>query len=200
MMDDSGDDQATVAPIKRGPGRPRKPVVEREPLREAHRENTEKPVNMRAKPNWENIDPNASDTPDRLRIDPSLIPEGMSLQWVTSTIYGQETRQRRSGFESKGWTPVHQEDFDGQFDGMFMAKGETSEITVDGLVLMARPEHLTRAAQRRDKLNAMKQVQIKEHALHGGDIGVTAFDAQHPSALRSNKVNKTMERIEVPED
>src|SRR3954466_12509514 len=53
--------------VKRGPGRPRKIVAaatEREPLREPAK------LKMRAKPNWETMDP-ADDTenPDRLRIE-----------------------------------------------------------------------------------------------------------------------------------
>ena len=167
--------------------------------RESLREDSAKPLNMRAKPNWENIDANAEDTPDRLRIDPSLIPEGMALQWVTSQVYGQDVPQHRAGFEKKGWTPVHQEDFEGQFNGMFMPKGHDGEINMDGLVLMARPKQMNDAAQKRDKLKAMEQVQIKERALRGGDIPIS-LDAQHPSAVRQNRINKSMERIEVPKD
>ncbi len=199
MMDDSGEDtQATPAPVKRGPGRPRKvSYIQRDPLRES----AAKPLNMRAKPNWETIDPNAADTPDRLHIDASKIPEGMSLQWVTNSVYGQEMTQHRGKFEAKGWTPVHQEDFDGQFNGMFMNRGAEGEINVDGLVLMARPVELTEAARKRDKLKAMGQVHIKEQGLMNG-TGMKAgpFDPSHPTALQSNKINKTMERIEVPED
>ena len=182
--------------VKRGPGRPRtSPYSEREPIREAQ----EKPLKMRAKPNWESIDASAEDTPDRLRIDPSLIPEGMSLQWVTTSVYGQDVPQHRSSFEKKGWTPVHQDDFDGQFDGMFMARGADGEINNNGLVLMARPKEISDLAKRKDKARALEQVAIKEKALRGGELPVT-LDATHPSALRTNRVSKTMERIEVPKD
>lgn len=196
MTDEANNNQAAPAPVKRGPGRPRKNFSEREPIRES----INKPMKMRAKPNWESIDPNAPDTPDRLHIDASLIPEGMSLQWVTSTVFGQDVPQHRGKFESRGWTPVHQEDFDGQFNGMFMQKNSDGEINVDGLVLMARPAHLTRNAVKRDKLKAMNEVRIKEQGLLSGDVSVGPFDPTHPSALRSNKINKTLERIEVPEE
>src|SRR3989304_2837918 len=120
--------------IKRGRGRPRKNLAPEESAKAPPKQ-----FKMKAKPNWENSDPDQEDTPDRLRINPALIPEGMAAQWVTDSVYGQGVPQHRADFERKGWTPVHQEDFDGQFDGMFMPKGKTGEIIVDGLVLMMRP-------------------------------------------------------------
>lgn len=186
-------------PVKRPRGRPRKnplPAMEREPMREPVKTQN---LKMRAAPNWEDVDPNAIDSPDRLRIDPSLIPDGMSAQWVTSTVIGQPVSQHRAEFERKGWTPVHQSDFDGQFDGLFMPKGAEGEITQEGLVLMVRPAEMTRKAQLADKKKAYDQVRIKEQALTGGDIGVT-LDSRHQTAIGSNKINRSMERIEIPEN
>lgn len=185
-------EEIPVVPVKRGRGRPRKnPVIEREPIRETK-------YKMRAKPNWEDMGDFEEETPDRLRIDPKLIPDGMSLQWVTETVYGQPVPQRRALFEKRGWTPVHSEDFDGRFDGMFTPKGSQGEINMEGLVLMARPKTMTEKAKLADKQRAREQVFIKEQALRGGDMPVS-LDAQHPTAVRSNKINKTIERIEIPE-
>jgi hypothetical protein len=116
-------------------GRPRKNM----PPKEAPKALPKMAYKMKAAPNWEGIDAEAEDTPDRLRIPPHMIPEGMSLQWVTNTVLGQPVQQHRAQFEKKGWTPVHQEDFDARFDGMFMQKGADGEINYEGLVLMARP-------------------------------------------------------------
>lgn len=154
---------------------------------------------MKAKPNWEDIDVDAPDTPDRLRIDPSLVPPGMSLQWVTDSVYGQPVPQHRAEFEKRGWTPVHQEDFDNVYDGLFMPKGMAGEIRVEGMVLMARPEELTKRAKALDRRRANEVVRIKEQALRGGDIN-TSLDSQHPSALQTNRINRSMERIEIPKD
>ena len=175
--------------VRRGPGRPRK----EEPRPILHK--------MKAKPNWEEIDPESFDetTPDKLRISPDLIPEGMSLQWVTDSVYGQPVPQHRAEFEKKGWTPVHQEDFDGVYDGMFMPRGADGEIKMDGLVLMARPEELTLRARLRDKQEAINRVRIKEQAWLGGDVKTT-LDSRDPVAVRSNRITRTMERIEVPQD
>lgn len=187
-----------TTPLKRKPGRPRKAEAQAAPApapaaKPKHR--------MKAKPNWEDIDPTVLDetTPDRLRIDPDLVPEGMSLQWVTDSIYGQPVPQHRADFEKRGWTPIHQEDFDGVFDGMFMPKGAPGEIKIEGMVLMARPAEITRRAKLRDKREADERIRIKEQALRGGDVNTT-LDSRHPSALANNRVVRTMERIEIPND
>lgn len=174
---------------KRGPGRPRK------------EESAAPKWQMKAKPNWEDIDPATLDvtTPDKLRIAPDLVPDGMSLQWVTESVYGQPVPQHRAEFEKKGWTPVHQDDFDGIYDGMFMPKGAPGEIKMDGLVLMARPIELTRRAQRRDKQEAIDRVRLKEQAWLGGDVN-TSLDSRDPSALKANRISRSMERLEVPKD
>lgn len=185
----------TPAPIKRPRGRPRKVVVERE----AKREPISSRYQMKAKPNWETVDPLAEDSPDRLHIDPSLIPDGMSAMWVTDSVFGQGVPQHRARFEKGGWTPVHQSDFDGRFDGMFMPKGVDGEIAVEGMVLMMRPKELTDKAKARDRQKAREQVAIKEQAWKQGDLGTT-LDARHPSAVNSNKISRTVERIAVPED
>ncbi len=188
-----------IAPIKRGPGRPRKIVAADSP--ELQQKSPAQPrYKMKAKPNWDDEDADGlpDESPDRLGIDPALVPEGMSLQWVTDSVYGQAVPQHRARFEKRGWTPVHQEDFDSVFDGMFMPKGMDGEIKVDGMVLMARPAEMTRKAVRDERRRAQEVIRIKEQALRGGDIN-TSLDSQHPSALKTNRINRTMERIEIPE-
>lgn len=176
------------------PKRGRPAAVEREEKHES------KPsLKMRAKPNWTDIDPTDTDSPDKLHIPANMVPPGMSLQWVTDTVLGQPFPQHRAGFEKKGWTPVHQEDFDGQLDGMFMPKGTDGEIKMTGMTLMARPKELTDLARKRDRREALEQVAIKEQSLKGGDIRVS-LDSQHPSAVGFNKINKSIERIQIPED
>jgi len=194
------EDQAV--PLKRKRGRPPKQKsagIEREPQREVQQK-AGKSIKMRAKPNWEQIDPNAVDTADRLAVPAHLIPEGMSLQWVTSRVYGQEMARHRADFERRGWTPVHGEDFDGQLDGMFMPKGADGEIEIDGLVLMARPKQITEAATKNDTIRARQQVLKKEAEMRGGDVQGISLDTTHPTALRVNKVGRSVERIDVPSE
>lgn len=189
-----------ATPLKRKPGRPRKnPELSTAENKSAVEKPQRKPLKMKAKPNWETFDASAEESPDRLRISPDLIPEGMSAQWVTTSVYGQELPQHRADFERKGWTPVHQEDFDGIFDGMFMPKGAPGEIMVEGMVLMMRPKEFTQKAQRNELRKAREQVSIKEQALRGGDLPVS-LDPRHSTAINTNRITKTMERITIPED
>lgn len=197
-MSDQDFPEHTSDPIRRGPGRPKKLAgVDREPSRDVEDQSVRR-YKMRASPNWENFDASGEETPDRLKIDPSLIPDGMSAQWVTDSIYGQAMSQHRAEFERKGWTPIHQDDFDGQFDGMFMPRGAKGEINVDGLVLMMRPVEITNKAKYEDRRRAIEQVAIKEQALRGGDLPVS-LDARHPTAVNSNRIQKSVERIEIPD-
>jgi hypothetical protein len=180
---------------RRGPGRPRK-ILEVAPV--------ERPSvrhQMKAKPNWDDddIENMTHDNPDRLKIDPAILPDGMSFQWVTDSVYGQQMPQHRAKFEKRGWTPIHQQDFENVFDGMFMPKGMEGEIKVDGMVLMTRPEEMTRKAKIMEQRQAQEAIRIKEQALTGGDLNIS-LDSQHPSAIRTNRINKTMERIQVPDD
>lgn len=154
---------------------------------------------MKAKPNWEDINDSVFDeTPDRLRIAKELIPQGMDLQWVTDSVFGQPMPQHRAEFEKRGWTPVHQEDFDGQFDGLWMARGSPGEIKVDGLVLMARPLSLSIKAKKIDRQRALERVQIKEKELRGGNLPGVTLDASHPNAVRTNMINRSMDGAFVP--
>lgn len=154
---------------------------------------------MKAKPNWEEFDP-GEESEDRLHISKDLFPPGFDFQWVTDTVYGQSFAQHRAQFERKGWTPVHQEDFDGVFDGKFMAKGQQGEITVDGLVLMARPLEMSIRSRQIDHRKAVEAVQIKQQQLTGGDLPGVTLDARHKSATASNRINKTIEPIAIPRD
>jgi len=176
--------------------RKKNPGVEREAQRP---EKTQ--WKMKAGSNWATVSPeDFTDNPDRLHIPRNEIPEGMDLQWVTDSVFGQPQPERRATFEKRGWTPVHQEDFDGRFDGRFMPKGKDGEIKMDGSVLMARPLELSLKAKRADRRAALEQVAVKEQGLISGDIKGVALDTQHTTALRSNKINKSFERISIPEE
>jgi len=176
-----------------------KPKRGRPPLDREVKHQPKPSLKMRSKPNWEQMDPNASDSPDKFHIDPSLIPPGMAAQWVTDSVLGKPMPQHRAVFEKAGWTSSHQDDFDGQLNGLFMPRDADGEIRQEGTVLMMRPKELSDRAKAIDMRNAREQVQIKEQALRGGDLN-TSLDSQHPSAINSNRINKSYERIAIPED
>jgi len=149
---------------------------------------------------WDDVpDIDLIDNPDKLHIPAEMIPEGMDMRWVVDTVLGQSFASHRSQAEKAGWTPVHPEDFDGRFDGKWTPKGSTSEIRMEGTCLMARPIELSIRAKRQDRRAALEQVAIKEQSLTGGDLN-TSLDSRHESALRSNRINKSIERIQIPED
>ena len=178
-------------------GRPRNPGVEREVNRPDAKKWT-----LKAGANWAHLTEAdlEDDTPDRLHFSRDIMPEGMDFQWVTDSVFGQPQPERRASFEKRGWTPVHQSDFDGAFDGKFMPSGKEGEIKMDGLVLMTRPMELSIRARARDRRSALEQVAVKEQGLMSGDIQGVGLDTRHASALKSNRINKSIERISIPED
>jgi hypothetical protein len=143
---------------------------------------------MKHAPNWENMEPNDGPITDRFHIDPDQIPEGMAAQWVTDSVYGQPQTYHRSGFEKNGWTPVNQEDFEGRFDGQFMPKGQSGEIKIEGSTLMMRPQELSDQAKLRDAKAAKTKVKGREEYLTGA------------SALPSNRITKSYEKLDIPND
>lgn len=158
-------------------------------------------MKMKQRPNWESEDyvGVGQDGVDRLRIPDeivqSLYGDGIALQWVTKSIRGQETPQELSKMTRGGWTPVHQSDFDGLLDGMFMPKGHDDVITVDDCLLVARPVEIHTKAKMMEKRTARRPLEISEDQLGRGIPNVSGSD--HKSV--QNSIKKTMERIEIPD-
>jgi hypothetical protein len=131
---------------------------------------------------------------DMLHIPPEIIPDGMRYNWKTISILGQQQTRRFGRFQATGWEPVPAS----RHPGLFTPKGYEGEIEYDGLVLMEKPEELCRQTEAREYRKARQQVQAKEQQLRGGDVGTT-LDSRHKSALQSNKINKSYEKIDIPE-
>jgi len=174
------------------------------PVQRMMREHQPKPSmlsRMKARPNWENDDFHGvgMDGVDRLRIPPDIVEalhrDGIALQWVTRSVRGQETPQELAKFTKGGWTPVHQSDFDGALDGMFMSKGIDDVITVDDCMLVARPADIQTKARQAERREASRPLQIAEEQLGHGIPGVTG--SNHKSV--NNQIKKSMERVEIPE-
>jgi hypothetical protein len=157
---------------------------------------------MKSRPNWDD-DTAVSvgeEGVDRLHIDQRIVEdlaaEGVALQWITHQVRGQDAPQEMSRMVKGGWTPVHQSDFDGVLDGLFMPKGQDSVVTVDDCMLAARPMHIQQSARVRERRMARAPLAIKEAEL-GRGLNVPGGD--HISATRQNSIKKTIERIEIPE-
>lgn len=169
---------------KRKRGRPKKVKAPetREPMREAMHDE-----DFVYRPDDEN---------DRLKIAKELIPDGQDYLWVTGSIYGQPQPQRLARFQRQGWCPVHAS----RHDGMFMPKGWDGYIEVDGLILHERSKKISDMAKAHELRKARGQIRAKEQQLIGGSMDGVTLDSQHQSALRSNKINKSYERIDIPEE
>lgn len=172
---------------KRKRGRPKgsgkkKVDTTREPMREAMRDEE-----FVYRPDDEN---------DRLKVAKELIPDGMDYLWVTGAIYGQPQPQRLARFQRQGWVPVPAS----RHDGMFMPKGHPGYIEVDGLILHERSKKISDMARAYELKRARGQIRAKEAQLLGGQMDGVSLDSQHPSALRANKINKSYEKIEIPDE
>lgn len=156
---------------------------------------------MKARPNWESDDfvGVGQDGVDRLKIPDEMVQalyrDGVALQWVTKSVRGQETPQELSKMTRGGWTPVHQSDFDGMLDGLFMPKGTDDAITVDDCLLVARPAEVQKKARAAERREAGRPLQVAEEQLGHGIPGVTG--SSHKSV--QNSIKRSMERIEIPE-
>lgn len=157
---------------------------------------------MKARPNWDDdtIAGVGEEGADRLKIPDDIVQalarDGVALQWGTRSVRGQETPRELSKMTKGGWTQVHQSDFDGLLDGMFMSKGVDDVIGVDDCVLMARPIEINHKARRAMLADARAPLLIKEQEV-GRGIPVSGGD--HPTARAGNRIKTTMERVEIPE-
>jgi len=138
----------------------------------------------------------AEDEPDRLKVPKHIVPDGMEYQWITDKVFGQTFGQRRGTFEMKGWEAVPAS----RHDGLFTPRGYEGEIEIDGLVLMERPKVLSDRARAATDRRAREVVQTKEMQLKGGNLSGVTLDPQHPNAVGHNRINKSYERIQVPEE
>lgn len=158
---------------------------------------------MKARPNWDSDDfvGVGQDGVDRLKIPQDVVDalhrDGIALQWITKSVRGMEAPQELSKMTRGGWTPVHQSDFDGVLDGMFMSKGIDEQITVDDCLLVARPAELQKKARMSERRDSARPLQIAQEQLGHGIPGVTGSD--HRTATGGNMIKQTMERIEIPD-
>lgn len=188
-----------VAPKKRGrpPGaKAKNKIIEGLEEAVAHATATTaapKSILEKAKARFQYID---DEDDDRLKIPMDLIPDGMEYQWVTNSVRGQDMGARRAQFERKGWEAVPAS----RHPGMWTPKSFQGEIVYYDCVLMERPKEYSDRFREKDRQRARDQVRIKEAQLRGGDIEGVSLDTQHQTALRQNKVSKSYERVDIPED
>lgn len=171
---------------------------EREPIREAAVRSNRVPLEQRK---WEGEYDAGGSSVDRLGIAQSDIPEGFDLTWVTNSVLGKPEPDRLKAFEKGGWEPVHATDFQGKYRGRWTDKGNDGPIEFNGLTLCARPMEISKKSRARDLREAKQAVMIKEQILRGGEMKGLSQDAfQNQSAIASNKISRSLEKVTVPTD
>lgn len=156
--------------------------------------------------NWGNkwdVDPvSEDDTPNVLYIPREVYPDGIEFMWGTRSIRGQDTPQIRSGYFKDGWREVHDEDFQGsrfwEYSRNRWARDDSGYICYEACILLGQREEITFKAEAKRVRMAKEQLLIREQSITGG--GMNATGAEHPSALAHNKIQRTVERIEIPKE
>lgn len=120
-----------------------------------------------------------------------LTEKGWSLQWVRSECLGKPDPANITDHMENGWTPVPA-DRKG-FSEYFRIEG-SGNIEREGLILMERPEELTRQALHEDYAASMSErnTQVEEFALSDLPAG---FDRGYGKA--ATRVKRTIEAAPV---
>ena len=177
--------------IKRRPGRPKKNRVEAniEPAPKVAR----KPAKIESRYEIDEDDDFEGLLPN---IPKHIVPDGMRYEWARAKVFGQPDPSNIARREKRGWTPVPAE----RHPGLFLPKGTIGEIEIDGMMLVERAEELCKRSELKELRKAREQVWAKEQQLKGGDVRGVTLDSQHPTALRQNRISKSYERVDIPED
>ncbi|HEY6258212.1 MAG TPA: hypothetical protein VIY51_20715 [Xanthobacteraceae bacterium] len=132
---------------------------------------------------------------DRAIID-DLAREGLVLQWNTSEVYGRPEVRMMGQAQAAGWVAVQRGDLGGKLDHLLPAdSAEGDNILVGGLQLMCRPLAIHEKARARDRRASAEPIEASRQMLVEG---VDVPGGGHPSATRQNRINRTVERIEIP--
>lgn len=145
---------------KRGPGRPRRDGAE---LRSDIRSDTIRGKTRKRKGGQLN---------DQFHIDASAIPQGMSYEWKTVSVFGKENPSYNVMLRDQGWEPVNSD----RHPDM-VSEGYNGPIIRDGLMLMERPIELTLEAQAEDRAAARQVVQTKKQQMGEAPAGTLPREA-----------------------
>lgn len=94
---------------------------------------------------------------DRFHIDPSKIPDGTTYEWKRASVFGKEDSTYFATMERGGWSAV-----EASRHPEYARNNNNGYIELDGMVLMERPDVITRHVRQRERRNAMEAVAVKE--------------------------------------
>jgi hypothetical protein len=128
---------------------------------------------------------------DKFHIDAHTIPDGMSYEWKTVSVYGKEDPSYNVMLRDQGWEPVQAERHSD-----LVSEGVTGPIIRDGLMLMERPIELTREAQAEDRAAAREVIKVKKQQMTG-ETPAGTMTREAPN-LR-NKISTHYEALAIDE-
>src|SRR5262245_7636962 len=115
---------------------------------------------------------------------------GLVAQWNVEQVMGAPIEQLMPvGDQRKYWEPVAEGDIPG-FRG----------VERGGMRLYVRPREVQAQAESHRQHEAKSKIRAQEQSLLGGNLPGVSLAPNHPSAIRSNRVNKHFEPMIVPGD
>jgi hypothetical protein len=117
-----------------------------------------------------------------------LASHKLDAQWITESVYGQRQDQRYGNFLANGWVPAEPNSIPG-----------VCTVDIDGSRLVVRPMAISEKA-RAAEMAAADAMKIQNLPVFSEGITLPSGAGAHPSAIRSNKRNVTLERFDIPED
>ena len=120
------------------------------------------------------------------------IPDGWTYEWKRKTVYGSEDPSYAVSLKRTGWTEVPAS----RHPEMMPANFKSAIIERKGLVLMERPQSITRRVELADKDRAREQIRFKEQQLTHAPDG--QFTRDHAQA--QPKIKKSYEAMPIPKE
>lgn len=121
-------------------------------------------------------------------VPPDLIPEGYTVEWKNTHIYGQPVPpDYHIDLRNQGWEPASMH----QFGPMMPDTWEKTTIERRGQILMIRPKELTDEARAEDRAAANEQIRGKLQ-----QVGLAPSGTMERTKLT---LKKSYESVDVPD-
>ncbi len=133
------------------------------------------------------------DMPNKYHIPPEQIPEGMSYQWNSHSVFGQVQHSTNAFMGMQGWEPVMS-----TRHPHLCPPGYDGPIIIDGQMLVERPADFTNEALQEELDKARGEVRMKEEQLYGPAPGI-ANQAPRQRDNGTNEFVKVKKQFERPE-
>lgn len=130
---------------------------------------------------------------DKFFIPPDSIPQGWTYEWKRWRTYGKEDPTYEVEMARRGWEPVPA----GRHPELVPSNWTGDHIEMDGMILMERPEEITREFRELERRRAMSQVRAKEEQLNDAPPGT--FERVDAKGKSTTKVAKSIAPMAIPD-